>query len=159
LITLRPLREVGEELERAAALDRDLSPVLRTAERYRQLLRDGGQVDVAVCDGGICAVAAFARVLDEATLLNIAVAPAVRGQGVGRRLLASALPRLCQCGTKQLFLEVRPSNRAAIALYRSLGFRDDGLRPNYYAARAGLPTEDALLMSLSIEENHAGTGD
>jgi ribosomal-protein-alanine N-acetyltransferase len=157
-LSLRPAREDAAELEVVAALDRECSPVLRTAQRCRQLLQQGGQLDVAAAGQTVLGFAAFSRVLDEATLLNIVVAPERRQRGIAERLLRHSCHRLRQCGARSLFLEVRAGNSAAIALYRGLGCRDVGLRRNYYAARDGLPREDARLMTLDLETADAGTG-
>lgn len=75
---------------------------------------------------------------DEAEILNLAVAPARRRQGLARRLLEhAALAR-----PVALFLEVRESNHGAQALYRALGFTAYGRRPGYYER----PAEAAVLM-------------
>ncbi|HAX40959.1 MAG TPA: ribosomal protein S18-alanine N-acetyltransferase [Bryobacteraceae bacterium] len=74
---------------------------------------------------------------DEAEILNIAVDPAHRRRGLARRLLAAAFRQ-----PRTFFLEVRQSNIAAQALYRSLGFHVCGRRPGYYRH----PDEPAILM-------------
>jgi ribosomal protein S18 acetylase RimI-like enzyme len=68
----------------------------------------------------------------EAELLRIAVDPAHRGGGLGRRLLLACQGELAADGLSHLFLEVRVSNRAAIQLYRACGWKPCGLRPRYY---------------------------
>ncbi|MCU0649040.1 MAG: ribosomal protein S18-alanine N-acetyltransferase [Gemmatimonadaceae bacterium] len=83
---------------------------------------------------------------DEAEIANIAVAPARRGTGLGRTLLATALEEARVRGVRSVFLEVRPSNTPALALYRSAGFAEVGRRRRYYAA----PVEDALVMSAAL---------
>lgn len=87
----------------------------------------------------------FSQVLDEATLLNIAVLPPWRRRGFARQLLLHGLRELEQAGTSRCLLEVRVSNLSAIELYSSLGFEVDGRRRDYYPAVIG--REDALLMS------------
>jgi ribosomal-protein-alanine N-acetyltransferase len=89
------------------------------------------------------------RVLDDGTLMNIAVRPEHQGRGFGSRLLQAALDGLRQQGAARCFLEVRAGNAAAIALYRRHGFIDDGLRRDYYPSPNG--REDALLMSRRLE--------
>ena len=78
----------------------------------------------------------------EAELLNIAVSSAVRRQGLGRRLLEALLERAKAEGVTAIYLEVRASNAAALALYSEFGFRQVSLRKNYYDN----PYEDAVLM-------------
>ena len=75
---------------------------------------------------------------EEREILNVAVDPIFRRQGVGKQLVEAELAR--SQGT--WFLEVRESNLAAIALYRSLGFAPAGRRPDYYHA----PDEAAIVM-------------
>ena len=80
-------------------------------------------------------------VLGESDMMNLAVAPAYRRQGVGRALVERLLWELAE-DNHCLSLEVRASNEAAIALYDSLGFRQVGRRPRYYQH----PPEDALIL-------------
>lgn len=89
----------------------------------------------------------FQWILDEAELLNIRVAPAYRRRGVGRRLLAACLAELE--GARCLHLEVRASNRAALALYGESGFVPVGIRRGYYPLATG-GREDALLLRLDL---------
>jgi ribosomal-protein-alanine N-acetyltransferase len=86
---------------------------------------------------------------EENHLLNLCVEPGSQRQGFGRLLLENAIriARLRDCRT--LFLEVRPSNTAGIALYEKRGFVLVGRRPDYYSARDG--KEDALVMRLDLD--------
>lgn len=81
---------------------------------------------------------------DEAHILNLCVAPACRRRGLGRQLLNCLLEHAEDIYIERLFLEVRPSNVAAIELYRAAGFRRLGLRKAYYRTAAG--REDALVL-------------
>ena len=78
----------------------------------------------------------------EADVLNLAVAPDCRRQGLGRKLLCTLTELLHSRGIESLSLEVRPTNQAALALYSDLGFAQVGRRPKYYVN----PTEDALIL-------------
>ncbi|MFP4150133.1 MAG: ribosomal protein S18-alanine N-acetyltransferase, partial [Nitriliruptoraceae bacterium] len=92
--------------------------------------------------------AALGQVLvDEGHVLDLAVAPAVRGHGLGRRLLTALLDELAARGAVAHTLEVRPSNLAALALYRGSGFVVEGRRRRYYP-----DGEDALLLWRRGEE-------
>jgi ribosomal-protein-alanine N-acetyltransferase len=90
----------------------------------------------------------YQRILDAATLLNIAVRPDRQGMGQGRLLMDYLLRQLPLQGVSRCLLEVRRSNLGAIALYRHIGFVDDGVRNNYYPTANG--REDALLMSCGV---------
>ena len=80
-------------------------------------------------------------VLGESDMMNLAVAPAYRRQGVGKALVNALLWVLSE-DNHCLTLEVRATNAPAIALYEGLGFRQVGRRPRYYLS----PPEDALIL-------------
>ena len=81
-------------------------------------------------------------VMDESDMMNVAVAPQYRRQGIAEKLILELIQVLVQRGSKSLSLEVRKSNISAIALYEKLNFVQVGCRPNYYRN----PKEDALIM-------------
>jgi len=99
-------------------------------------------------DGEILGFCIYQQVLDEATLMNIAVHPDRQGRGQGRLLMDCLLRQLSSQGVNRCLLEVRRSNLGAIALYRHVGFIDDGVRNNYYPTTSGC--EGALLMSCEL---------
>ena len=88
---------------------------------------------------------------DEGYITNVAVFPEFRRQGVAAKLIA-VFENFAR-GNKLAFLtlEVRPSNTAAIALYKGFGFEEVGRRKNYY----DLPKEDALILTKTYEEAEA----
>jgi ribosomal-protein-alanine N-acetyltransferase len=86
--------------------------------------------------------------LDEAHLLNIAVAPEWQNQGIGRAFLLHMIQVARDAGGQIVYLEVRPSNLAARHLYRALGFQQIAIRPEYYPAVTG--REDALFLGLAL---------
>jgi ribosomal-protein-alanine N-acetyltransferase len=88
-------------------------------------------------------------VIDEAHLLNIAVAPTAQGQGLGARLLQHAMREAARDGMDNMYLEVRPSNPCALQIYQAFGFRQIGLRKAYYPAAEG--REDALVFCAALE--------
>jgi len=99
-------------------------------------------------DGVLAAFAITQTVLDEATLFNLAVDPAYQRRGLGRALLQHLIDELERRGILTLWLEVRASNRAAIALYEQLDFNEVSIRRNYYPTADG--KEDAVIMALTI---------
>ena len=86
---------------------------------------------------------------DEAHLLNITVSPAWQGRGLGRILLERAFQIARNFSAPAVLLEVRPSNPHALAVYRHVGFRQIGIRKNYYPAAEGR-REDAIVMRLPL---------
>ena len=87
-------------------------------------------------------------VYDEGQITNIAVLPSARGKGYGSKLTKQLINECFSRGMHEIFLEVRISNLAALAMYRNLGFSVKGIRKDYYSE----PTEDAYIMSLVSEE-------
>jgi ribosomal-protein-alanine N-acetyltransferase len=89
----------------------------------------------------------FARISGpEGEILDLAVRPERRRRGIAAALLAAVREALHAAGARELYLEVRQSNQAAIALYGAHGFRPVGLRPHYYRN----PPEDALVLRAPV---------
>ena len=84
----------------------------------------------------------------EAHLLNLSVAAAHQRRGHGSELLRQAASLARLRGAKNIFLEVRPSNRGAQALYTRFGFQKVAVRRGYYPAHSG--REDAIVLSLPL---------
>lgn len=82
----------------------------------------------------------------EGHILNVCVHPGWRGQGAARYMVSQLLGIADAANLSEVFLEVRPSNKAAIRLYKGFGFRQIARRADYYRAVAG--REDALVYSL-----------
>lgn len=99
-------------------------------------------------EGGIRGYAILMPAADEAELLTIGVAQAEQRKGLGRAMLAEMLDMARTKQLRRVFLEVRPSNTAAIALYRSAGFGEIGVRLGYYQNANG--SEDALVMACEL---------
>jgi [ribosomal protein S18]-alanine N-acetyltransferase len=105
-----------------------------------------GYPTVAVMpDGTVAGYLCLQQVLDEAEILDVAVSGRLRGRGVGRNLVESALAASRGRGVALVSLEVRVGNKEAIALYERLGFREIGRRKRYYDNG-----EDAILMEYII---------
>lgn len=86
------------------------------------------------------------RTMEEGGITNVVVSKEVRNQGIAFRMLTELMQTAEQKGIREYTLEVRKSNASAIALYRKLGFEEEGIRPAFY----DLPTEDAVLMRKSL---------
>ena len=97
---------------------------------------------VAEVDGEVAGYVGSQTVLDAADMMNLAVSPDYRRQGIGQALVNALVEHLQQNKVIALLLEVRVSNAPAIALYESLGFAQVGRRPKYYHN----PREDALIL-------------
>ena len=143
---LRPMCE--GDLDAVMAIEQVAYPYPWTRGIFRDCLRadypawvlDDGQ---RIIGYGVLSVAA-----DEAHVLNVCVRSGMHGQGLGRRMLRSLMQIARARKVQRLFLEVRPSNSPAIALYDSEGFNEIGRRPRYYPAKQG--REDAIVMAMEL---------
>lgn len=97
---------------------------------------------VALEDQWVLGYIGSQTVLDSADMMNIAVHPQCRHQGIGESLISALISYLQEKKVKFLLLEVRVSNTAAITLYKKLGFEEVGRRRNYYHN----PREDAWIL-------------
>ncbi len=101
---------------------------------------------VAEAAGEIVAYLIGRAVAEEGEILNLAVSPEQRRQGLGSLLLEAGLDALAEAGATRVWLEVRASNERAQALYQARGFTPTGRRPRYYKH----PVEDALVYQLHL---------
>jgi ribosomal-protein-alanine N-acetyltransferase len=120
---------------------RHFRDALRNAPRSRVLVLRA-PFDASDAHRGIQAYSVVQAVADEMHVHNLAVEPQQRRQGLGRLLMERVLDWGRRWGARRAFLEVRPTNAAALALYSTLGFRTISLRRRYYQN----PTEDALVL-------------
>jgi len=97
-------------------------------------------------DDAVAGYVCFWIFADEVHLLNVAVHEKYRRMGMGQRLLSKMINAGMDRGAKTAWLEVRPSNAAASALYTQIGFREVGRRRQYYTDTG----EDAIMMSLRL---------
>ncbi len=112
------------------------------------LTREGiGMGMVCQADGKVCAYGGMLCVLDEGQITNIATHPDYRRLGYGRAIVEAFKKHAKYNGFNTISLEVRESNKAAIGLYSSLGFKVTGKRRDFYTK----PTEDALIMICEIK--------
>ncbi|HEX7487861.1 MAG TPA: ribosomal protein S18-alanine N-acetyltransferase [Anaeromyxobacteraceae bacterium] len=140
-----------EDLDRIMEIEKDGFAHPWSAELLRrEMMHDWSTILLATERRGlaeaILGFVVFWLVHDELHVLNIATALEARRRGVGWALMEEAAARARQAGAVLATLEVRRSNQGAIALYRALGYRQVGVRPNYYADEG----EDAIVMVLDL---------
>ena len=140
---MTPIRIVPAHLASVAALERAVFHAPWSEEALAMLTREGG-VGFAVCEGETAlAYGGMLCVLDEGQITNIATHPDHRRRGLARRVVCALLDEARARDLVTVTLEVRESNEAAIALYRSLGFAVVGKRARFYTH----PVEAALVMA------------
>lgn len=137
-----------EDLGRVMAIERDLYPFPWTEGNFRDSLNAGYSCWVCLVDGQVAGYAVMMLAADEAHVLNVAVARPWQGRGLGTALMRHLIGLARGYGAREIFLEVRPSNRVAQRLYHGMGFNEIGRRRNYYPAHEG--REDAILMAKTL---------
>lgn len=143
---LRPMRE--DDLDAVMAIEVRAYPFPWTLGILRDCLRAGHPAWVLLREEQVIGYFLMSLAAGEGHVLNVCVAPEQQGQGHGRRLLRAILQLARGHGAERVFLEVRPSNTGAIALYFDMGFNEIGRRPRYYPASEG--REDALVMAIEL---------
>ena len=146
-LVFRRMREA--DLPRVMEIERAAFSHPWTEELVRRELGHEFSTVLLACGGESGSVQGFAVVWlvhDELHVLNVAVAPEARRRGVARAILDRVEAQGREQGARIAMLEVRRGNAPAIALYRTLGYREVGVRPRYYAEDG----EDALVMDKDL---------
>jgi ribosomal-protein-alanine N-acetyltransferase len=150
----RPLHE--HDLAYVAALEAQIHAAPWTIDNFRDTIAAGHCACVGEREGRIVAYGVLMLGPGEAQLLNLSVVPDMRRQGLGRELLRRFVDDARRLGALQLFLEVRESNFAAIALYQGEAFIRIARRDRYYPpAFTGARREDALVMRRDLRRDPA----
>ena len=144
--SLRPMREA--DLDEVMGIEERAYPFPWTRGIFRDCLHAGYPMWVQERCGGIVGYGVLSIAADEAHVLNLCTAPGHEGRGLGRRMLQSMLHIARGQRAQRIFLEVRPSNPRAIALYERSGFNEIGCRPRYYPSHDG--REDAIVMAMEL---------
>ena len=143
------LRDMTEaDLDAVLRIEREVHAHPWTPGNFSDALRSKYQCKVYESGEVMLGYAVQMLAVDEAELLDIAIAAQHQRRGWGRKLLEEMLALARRKGMRRIVLEVRASNAAAIALYRMAGFTDIGLRRAYYPAENG--REDAILMGREL---------
>lgn len=144
---VRPMRE--SDLPIVLRIERQSYPRPWPAFLFRRLLRGHGTtLRVLEMDRQVVGYGIMQTPGRWAHILNVAVAPGQRGRGLGRRLMVQLLAEARAAGARRVWLEVRPTGRRAIRLYRKLGFQRVGRRPRYYRERGS--KLDAVVMTRGL---------
>jgi ribosomal-protein-alanine N-acetyltransferase len=136
------------DLDAVMAIETAIYPFPWTRGIFSDCIRVGYRCHVYQDADEVLAYSVFSVAAAEAHILTVCVHPDWRRQGLGRKMMEYMLEQAEQAGAEVILLEVRPSNTAAIQLYRDMQFNEVGIRPDYYPAVDG--REDALIMARSM---------
>lgn len=145
---LRPMFE--EDIAAVMAIETEVYDFPWSGGIFNDCMQVGYSCWVYQEAGEILAYGVMSIAAQEGHILTIVVQPAKQGRGIGNMLLMHLLQVARRQHVEKLFLEVRPSNHVAIALYEKAGFSPIGRRPNYYPTEDG--REDAIVMTLDLLE-------
>jgi len=118
---------------------------------FRDCLLAGYQCIVLERDGDVTGYGILSVAAGEAHILNLCVERAFRSHGYGERLLDEILFRARTSSVREIFLEVRPTNENAMALYKKKGFHQVANRPAYYQANEGREDAAVLVKKLIVD--------
>jgi ribosomal-protein-alanine N-acetyltransferase len=145
--TVRSFTE--SDLDWVVENERELHACPWTRRNFVDALEAGYATRIMCIDASPVAYAVMLQILDEIHLLNLSVIRASHRQGIGSDFLRRLENEARDAGARQFFLEVRPSNEAALTLYRHHGFISIGRRARYYPSDDG-DREDAIVMRLAL---------
>lgn len=137
-----------DDVDAVLAIEQDVQAYPWTRGNFADALANGYLCRVDADRNEIRGYAILMQALDNAELLNIGVAAGQQRKGLGRAMLLEMLDAACAMNILRVFLEVRASNAAALALYRSAGFIKIGVRRDYYQNANG--SEDAITMACEL---------
>lgn len=145
-VALRPMQE--PDIPAVATLEAAAYQFPWSEGIFRDCLRVGYTCRVVEVAATVVGYGIMSMGAGEAHILNLCIRADLRNRGIGRRVLAYLLERARAAGMLEAFLEVRPSNVAAIRLYQAAGFEQVGVRRGYYQAVGG--REDAAVLRLEL---------
>lgn len=152
-LALRPM--VVDDIDAVHALERSVFPHPWSRANFVDSLSSGYDCWVlreaaqGQDEGALAGYFLLMYALDEAHLLDVAVAGQRHGTGLGRYLLDRIAARARDQGMESILLEVRPSNERALHVYRRYGYQEIGRRKGYYPAHEGR-REDAIVMRMAL---------
>lgn len=142
----RPIRD--SDISAVATIEKDVYAFPWSPGNFRDSLLSGYQCWGCWAENRLIGYAVIMMALEEAHLLNFAIARTWQGRGAGAKFLAFVVEESQRMRCEMLYLEVRPTNVVGRRLYERFGFKQLGLRRDYYPAVVG--REDALFLGLNI---------
>lgn len=150
-LSLRPMQ--ADDLDAIMQIEPTIYSHPWTRGNFSDSLNTGYSAWVLEDNAEMIGYALMMMVMDEAHLLNLSIAKAQQKRGLGRYLLEHMIAISKRHKAANMFLEVRPSNISAIALYENMGFCEISVRRGYYPADPKISEtgrEDAILMGLAL---------
>lgn len=132
-----------DDISQVAEIERQIFSIPWSERAFRNSMESDNTIYiVAKENNNVAGYAGMYLSFEEGNITNVAVNPLSRRKGIGEKLVRDILNRAYEKGVRDVFLEVRETNSVAIALYEKIGFKEEGIRKNFYDK----PRENALIM-------------
>lgn len=132
-----------DDISQVAEIERQIFSIPWSEKAFRDSMESDNTIYiVAKENNSVAGYAGMYLSFEEGNITNVAVNPLSRRKGIGEKIVRDILNRAYEKGVRDVFLEVRETNSVAIALYEKIGFKEEGIRKNFYDK----PRENALIM-------------
>ena len=132
-----------DDISQVAEIERQIFSIPWSEKAFRNSMESDNTIYIVAKENNNVAVyAGMYLSFEEGNITNVAVNPLSRRKGIGEKIVRDILNRAYEKGVRDVFLEVRETNSVAIALYEKIGFKEEGIRKNFYDK----PRENALIM-------------
>lgn len=132
-----------DEIAQVAEIERQIFSIPWSEKAFRDSMESDNTIYIVAKENdNVAGYAGMYLSFEEGNITNVAVNPLSRRKGIGEKIVRDILNRAYEKGVRDVFLEVRETNSVAIALYEKIGFKEEGIRKNFYDK----PRENALIM-------------
>ena len=132
-----------DDIAQVAEIERQIFSIPWSEKAFRDSMESDNTIYVVAKENdNVAGYAGMYLSFEEGNITNVAVNPLSRRKGIGEKIVRDILNRAYEKGVRDVFLEVRETNSVAIALYEKIGFKEEGIRKNFYDK----PRENALIM-------------
>lgn len=132
-----------DDIAQVAEIERQIFSIPWSEKAFRDSMESDNTIYIVAKENdNVAGYAGMYLSFEEGNITNVAVNPLRRRKGIGEKIVRDILNRAYEKGVRDVFLEVRETNSVAIALYEKIGFKEEGIRKNFYDK----PRENALIM-------------
>lgn len=132
-----------DDISQVAEIERQIFSIPWSEKAFRNSMESDNTIYIVAKENdNVAGYAGMYLSFEEGNITNVAVNPLSRRKGIGEKIVRDILNRAYEKGVRDVFLEVRETNNVAIALYEKIGFKEEGIRKNFYDK----PRENALIM-------------
>ncbi len=132
-----------DDIAQVAEIERQIFSIPWSEKAFRDSMESDNTIYIVAKENdNVAGYAGMYLSFEEGNITNVAVNPLSRRKGIGEKIVRDIINRAYEKGVRDVFLEVRETNSVAIVLYEKIGFKEEGIRKNFYDK----PRENALIM-------------